>query len=91
MWSFKRIRHKLDELTNLGLPSFYADESIERARRDQIPETTTLKGKEIEALPPYMKYFKCGGALEKNDCDLEHKYSQPCFEQRMGKAGWHPG
>ncbi|KAG7342227.1 hypothetical protein IV203_007319 [Nitzschia inconspicua] len=90
-WSYERLKHQMRMLTELGFPVFYSDDDMEKERKELIPETTTLGSKEIEALPTYMKYFKCGGATEKGDCDNEHKYSAPCFNQREGMASWHPG
>lgn len=81
----------MERLTNLGMAGFYTDDDLRRASWEEIPETTTLTGAEIEALPEYMKYFKCNGALEKGDCDGEHKYSSACYDVREGKASWHPG
>jgi hypothetical protein len=85
------MKDPLEKLTNLGFSCFYPDEALERNRREQLPETTTLTGKEIEALPEYVKYFKCNGGLEKGDCENEHKFSAPCYEKREGKVRWHPG
>jgi hypothetical protein len=90
-WLFNRMNDQFDKLTDLGFAAFLPDDGPERARRDQLPETTTLTGKEIDSLPEYVKYFKCNGALEKGDCDNERKYSAPCYNEREGKASWHPG
>jgi hypothetical protein len=90
-WSNSRLEPQFRTLTDLGFPAFFMDDVLESARKEKIPETTELGSKEIDALPPYMKYFKCSGRLEKGECDNEKKYSTPCYDEREGKASWHPG
>jgi hypothetical protein len=90
-WQYHNIKDMMEKLTNLGFACFYPDEQLESARREHLPDTAIMTGKEIEALPEYVKYFKCNGRLEKGDCDNEHKFSAPCYDQREGKVSWHPG
>jgi hypothetical protein len=90
-WSLDKIKDKLEKLTKVGLASFYSDEKLQSAMKEQLPETTILTGKEIDALPEYVKYFKCSDSLERGDCDNGHKFSSPCYDQRAGKVSWHPG
>jgi hypothetical protein len=85
-----RHEDQLQTLTTLGFSAFDVDQNLYRDRKDSIPDTIGLKTKQVEALPLYLKYFKCSGALEKNECDEGHKYSEQC-PKRQGKASWHPG
>jgi hypothetical protein len=85
-----RYGSQLEQLTSFGFSVFDVDQNLERDRNENIPDTIGLKTKEVEALPSYLKYFKCSGAFEKNECDEGHKYSEQC-PKRYGKASWHPG
>ncbi|KAL3913446.1 MAG: hypothetical protein SGILL_006488 [Bacillariaceae sp.] len=63
---------------------------LDELQREGIPDTMGLKSKQIDALPPMLKYFKCNDGLESNECDDGHKYTEQC-PNRFGKASWHPG
>lgn len=80
----------LPALTDIGFSAFYENQDV--SRKDDVPEMTGLNQKEVDALPPYLKYFKCDGGVEKGDCDKGHKYTvtEVC-PKRIGMVSWHPG
>lgn len=55
-------------------------------------QTFGLNGDEIDELPEFVRYFKCGEGIEKGDpyCG-ENKYTMEACPDRMGRASWHPG
>lgn len=80
----------MEALHDAGFSTFHAQGDLDYRMQEGTPDTIGLKSKEIEAMPPMLKYFKCNGAMEKNECDEGHKYTEQC-PQRFGKASWHPG
>lgn len=78
-------------LEDLGMPVFYQNHDSWSLMKDAIPETQGLGKDELQALPEFVRNFKCGDALETGDpfC-AEDKYSSICPD-RIGKANWHPG
>ncbi|KAL3938697.1 MAG: hypothetical protein SGARI_001643 [Bacillariaceae sp.] len=82
----------LQELEEMGLPTFYEDEDLYRAMKDAIPETQGLSGAEINAMPEYVRSFKCGGFLEKGDPTCgDEKYTKFVCNERPRQTPWHPG
>jgi hypothetical protein len=85
-----RYGDELHALTACGFPAFHISYHPQRLQQGNIPDSLGLPSKEIDALPPMLKYFKCKDGLEKNECDEGHKYTEQC-PKRFGKASWHPG
>jgi len=79
-------------LTDLGISIFIQDMALLSEMEKAIPDTLDLTTKEIDAMPEYVKNFKCNDFFEKGEpfCE-EEKYSRDVCEDREGKAPWHPG
>jgi len=79
-------------LDDSGVSMFIEDRSQWSKMRKAIPDTLGLSTDEINAMPEYVRNYKCDGVIEKGDpfCLIE-KYSREICEDRQGKAPWHPG
>eukprot|EP00535_Pseudo-nitzschia_heimii_P006093 CAMPEP_0197183210 /NCGR_PEP_ID=MMETSP1423-20130617/7663_1 /TAXON_ID=476441 /ORGANISM="Pseudo-nitzschia heimii, Strain UNC1101" /LENGTH=670 /DNA_ID=CAMNT_0042633773 /DNA_START=138 /DNA_END=2150 /DNA_ORIENTATION=+ len=75
-----------------GVPIFVEDNNLWTIMRQGIPDTVGLSSDEIDAMPEYVRNFKCDGVIEKGEpfCLIE-KYSTDVCPDRQGKAPWHPG
>ena len=82
----------LARLAELGGSTFVMDEDAYAEMKKAIPESSGISSAEIEALPEYVRNFKCQGKIESGDpyCD-EQKYSQQLCYPRAKRASWHPG
>jgi hypothetical protein len=91
-------RHKskrleiLEQLESMGLPTFYDDDVLVREMEGEIPDMLGLSIQEIDALPEYVRAFKCNGGIERGEpfCDDE-KWTKYFCPDRKGKTNWHPG
>ncbi|KAL7581676.1 hypothetical protein ACA910_022223 [Epithemia clementina (nom. ined.)] len=83
----------LQSMESLGPAVFLMQaEDVVRA----VPDTQGKTLEEINAMPPYIRSFRCGKGIEKGEptC-LDEKYTilpdnDPCNE-RLGRVSWHPG
>ena len=82
----------VDVLEKNGVPIFLEKDSLWTDMRKEIPDTFGLSEDEINAMPEYVRNFKCNGVIEKGEpfCKIE-KYTSYICEDRRGKAPWHPG
>jgi len=95
--AFMGIRVNIDRkimgsLEDLGMPIFVQDNDLWSEMRKAIPDTFGLSKNEINAMPEYVRNYKCDDVIEKGEpfC-LDEKYSRDVCEDRQGKAPWHPG
>lgn len=80
-------------LEEMGMAAFHSNEGLMASMRDEIPDSSGLSTNEaINALPEYVRNFKCGTSLEKGDpyCGSE-KFTKWGCENRMKQTSWHPG
>mmetsp|Transcript_24217 Transcript_24217/g.67078 ORF Transcript_24217/g.67078 Transcript_24217/m.67078 type:complete len:678 (+) Transcript_24217:253-2286(+) len=82
----------VEKLENYGIPIFIQDNRMFKKMRKGVPDTFGLTTNEINAMPEYVRNFKCEGVFEKGEpfCDDE-RYTGGLCENRRGKAPWHPG
>jgi hypothetical protein len=99
--AFMGIRVNLDRgdqeriikvLEDNGVPIFLQDNHLWTVMREGIPDSFGLSTDEINAMPEYVRNYKCNDVIEKGEpfCEIE-KYSRDICEDRQGKAPWHPG
>jgi len=75
-----------------GLAIFVRDESLWKAMKEAVPDTFGLSTEQIDALPEFVRHFKCNGGIETGwPFCKEKKYSEEICPDRLGKANWHPG
>jgi len=69
-------------LTEVGL------ESVQKL----IPDTEGLNEEQINAMPPYIRSFRCGRQIEKGEprCQ-ESKFDMSSCPNRRFRTSWHPG
>uniref|UniRef100_A0A7S4EK37 Uncharacterized protein n=1 Tax=Pseudo-nitzschia australis TaxID=44445 RepID=A0A7S4EK37_9STRA len=77
---------------NNGLAFFLTDKFYWKQITEAVPDSAGLEMAEIDALPEYIRHFKCDNTLEKGEpfC-LEKKYNETVCKEREGLASWHPG
>jgi hypothetical protein len=75
-----------------GLPILYSQQKVIDETEDVIPDTLGMAEDNIQALPKYVRNYKCGNAIEFGDpyCKAD-KYNDTLCENRLYKAKWHPG
>ncbi len=75
-----------------GLPLFEMVDVLENQMKENFPDSAGISTEAINALPDYVRNYKCGTGYEKGEpyC-REEKYSQfPC-KSRGKQTSWHPG
>lgn len=81
----------LQKVEDFGITTFYLLEEAMNSMQDALPDMLGMNQEQIDAVPEYVRYFKCKEQLEKSEpgCDA-NKYTPTC-PNRLHKAGWHPG
>jgi hypothetical protein len=79
-------------LGEYGMTTFIQEDGGYAKMREGVPDTFGLNTNEINAMPEYVRNFRCDGLYEKGEpfCEDE-KYSSEICKDRAGKAPWHPG
>jgi len=79
-------------LEEMGVAAFYGNDGTMKVMRTKFPDNSLLTEAEINALPEYVRNYRCGAAIEKGDpyCGSE-KYSKWSCSPRMKQTSWHPG
>jgi hypothetical protein len=79
-------------LEEIGLAAFHGSQKPEQAMKDEFPDSAGLSTEELDAMPEYVRNYKCGTSIEKGDpfCGTE-KYTKWGCPKRMKQASWHPG
>jgi hypothetical protein len=80
------------ELEERGMAMFYMDDKEKDELSSEIPDTLGLNTEQIEAMPPYVRYFRCGRTVELGEPKCgDEKYTMSVCPERSGYASWHPG
>lgn len=80
------------DLQNIGLPLVWHNESWYKYMENQLPDTADGKTlEEIQQMPEFVRYFKCGRTIETGDLCEPQKYNTTTCDDRKYKASWHPG
>ena len=74
-----------------GVPTLQLLPNVEADVAVAVPDSFGLSDEELAKLGPYARYFKCKGALEKEDKCGDLKYNVNVCPNRRFKASWHPG
>jgi hypothetical protein len=89
----ERRVEELQKVEERGLTGLYMNPNTFQEMKDGIPDTFGLTSEQIDALPRFVRHFKCQDALEKGDptCnDMKYDNNEICPD-RKGMAFWHPG
>lgn len=84
-------RDMLKLAEDAGVPTLHLLPSVEAEVANGVPDSFGLPDEELAKLGPYARYFKCKGALEKEDKCGDLKYNDNVCPHRKFKASWHPG
>lgn len=96
MFIDKFVERRVEELQKIeerGLAGLYMNTEMFQEMKDGIPDTFGLNSEQINALPPFVRHFKCQDTLEKGDptcTDMKFDDSEVCPDRRFMSA-WHPG
>lgn len=85
---------ELKKLEERGLAGLYMNSEMFRTdMKDGIPDTFGLTTEQINALPPFVRHFKCQDVLEKGDPTCEEmKFDKDLVcPDRHFMSSWHPG
>jgi hypothetical protein len=81
----------MEIMEDLGLSALLFTESAfyEDSIKDGFPDMFGMNQEQIDAVPEYLRYFRCENKIEKGDPGCgDHKYTDECAPH---KAPWHPG
>lgn len=81
-------------MDELGLPAFYQEKKFGQEQMNKLPDSEILTADQIEAMPPYVRAFKCGNQFEKGEPCGEYKFTNTgdeVCEKRKYRVSWHPG
>lgn len=87
----------MQHLEDSGFPMLYLDDRVKANAIAVLPDCATglMSEAEIAALPPYIRNFKCNGAIEKGGphCDTSKwtNVTDYCPTRPKFRTGWHPG
>jgi hypothetical protein len=96
MFLDKFVERRVEEIRKIeerGLTGLYMNPDVFQEMKDGIPDTFGLNSEQINALPRFVRHFKCQDDLEKGDptCDdMKYDNDEVCPD-RKGMATWHPG
>jgi len=81
-----------ETLEEMGLATFHAEEGYMKAMRDNFPDSAVLSTENLDALPEYVKNYRCEGQFEKGEpfCGKD-KYTKWGCSPRLKQVSWHPG
>lgn len=75
-------------MTTLGFDNDYMHNVIEAA----LPDMFGMTDQQIENLPPWVRYLKCGGGIEVGDPGCkDNKFNNTICDVRKARVSWHPG
>ena len=82
----------LKELEDRGLGVLMSIENEYKAVIDAVPDSLGKTEEEIQAMPPFIRNFKCGKQWEAGDpyCGAQ-KYNETFCSKRRFKTSWHQG
>jgi hypothetical protein len=83
---------RLKRLEELGMASFVGLSTGDAKLYEKVPDSSGLSDSELDAMPEYVRNFKCEGKMEGGDpyCGKE-KYTTRVCSPRSKQVGWHPG
>jgi hypothetical protein len=84
-------RSVLRSLENSGVAALYMPPDVVNTAHSGIPDSFGKTDAELQAMPPFVRSFKCEGALEKGEpgCSKE-KWTPACPDAKY-RTSWHPG
>lgn len=88
------IRNRINqEVEDRGLTSLYLNPAEFDAMEAAFPDTFGLTKEQTDAMPPFVRHFRCQDAVEKGEPTCrEYKYTEhDICPKRKGMASWHPG
>ena len=82
----------LMSLEENGLPLFHMVDTLEKIMKENFPDSQGISDEAINALPEYVRNYKCGTAIENGEpyCQTE-KFSKWGCTPRSKQTSWHPG
>ena len=82
----------LEEVEANGLTAFYMEPKVISNMQKPLPDMFGMTQEEMDAVPEYVRHYKCQNKIEKGDPTCEDlKYNEAVCKDRMHKAPWHPG
>jgi hypothetical protein len=87
-----RRERMLQKMEKLGMMTFHLDEDVVTEMKSAIPDTLGKSQTEIDQMPPFLRYMKCGGEIEAGEPGCgDHKFNLTACADRNDLAPWHPG
>jgi hypothetical protein len=86
-------RYKLaDTLEQMGVASIISSDDVLKQVERAIPDSLGLTDEQINALPEYVRNYKCGNEIEAGEpyCQSE-KFRLGLCPDRRYRTSWHPG
>lgn len=86
-------RDVVESIARMGLCILQnEDKDILKLLKDGVPDTFGMTEEQINAMPPYIRNFKCDKRIEEGDpyCSSD-KYTLNLCPERLYQTSWHPG
>lgn len=79
-------------LEEMGAAIFFQNDDTMKVMRDTFPDSSGLSMEDINALPEYVRNYRCGDAYENGEpfCRKEKFTTWGC-STRKAQVSWHPG
>jgi hypothetical protein len=74
-----------------GVPTLHLVPSYEDQVVKGAPDVFGMPQDKVDKIGEYARYYKCKGAIEKEQPCQERKYNENICPERKFKASWHPG
>jgi len=79
-------------LEEMGVAVFFGNQATTQVMRNTFPDSSGLSMEDINALPEYVRNYRCGDGHETGEpfCRTD-KYSKWGCSPRLAQTSWHPG
>jgi hypothetical protein len=81
----------LGKVEDHGLTTFYMLDEAIKSMQSVLPDMLGKNQTQIDAVPEYVRYFKCKDLLEKSEPGCKDNRYNPICSDRRHQASWHPG
>lgn len=89
--NFNAHKTILQKVEDFGITALYQSSDAVLSMIDDLPDMSDMTQEQIDALPEYVRYFKCNHMIERLEPGCKaNKYTAICPD-RPHKASWHPG
>ena len=81
-----------DKLEKMGMAAIISDDDVISKAEEAMPDTLGMSDEKINALPEYVRNYKCGNEFEAGEpyCKSDKFRHVECADRKF-QTSWHPG